>query len=56
MAALSVANPYGNIGSYGKGWLMGGADLSVGYHFNWSTRLLVSMFQLQHWRRALTVV
>jgi hypothetical protein len=49
MAAFSAANPYGNIGSYGKGWLMGGTDLSVGYHFNWSTRLLVSMFQLQHW-------
>jgi hypothetical protein len=48
-AALSAANPYGNIGSYGKGWLMGGTDLSVGYHFNWSTRLIVSMFQLQHW-------
>jgi hypothetical protein len=48
-AAISAANPYGNIGSYGKGWLMGGTDLSVGYGFNWSTRLVVSMFQLQHW-------
>jgi hypothetical protein len=48
-AAISAANPSGNIGSYGKGWLMGGTDLSAGYGFNWSTRLLVSMFQLQHW-------
>jgi hypothetical protein len=49
-ADLSMAYPFGNIGSYGKqGWLMGGGDLSVGYGFNWSTRLLVSMLQLQHW-------
>jgi hypothetical protein len=48
-AAISAANPYGNIGSYGKGWLMGGTDLSAAYHLNWSTRLMVSMFQLQHW-------
>jgi hypothetical protein len=48
-AAISAANPYGNIGSYGKGWLMGGTDLSAAYHLNWSTRVMVSMFQLQHW-------
>ncbi|MGC9992870.1 MAG: hypothetical protein ABSD52_10820 [Candidatus Cybelea sp.] len=48
-AAISAANPYGNIGSYGKGWLMGGTDLSASYGFNWSTRVVVSMFQLQHW-------
>jgi hypothetical protein len=48
-AALSSAYPFGNIGTYGKGWLMGGGDLSVGYGFNWSTRLVASMFQLQHW-------
>lgn len=46
---VSAAYPYGNIGSYGKGWLMGGMDASVGYGFNWSTRLVASMFQLQHW-------
>src|SRR5580700_918802 len=46
---ISAAYPWGNIGSYGKGWLMGGMDASLGYHFNWSTRLMVSMFQLQHW-------
>jgi hypothetical protein len=48
-ADISTAYPYGNIGTYGKGWLMGGTDLSVGYGFNWSTRLVASMFQLQHW-------
>ncbi|MGA8662479.1 MAG: hypothetical protein WB644_09325 [Candidatus Cybelea sp.] len=52
-AAISAANPYGNIGSYGKGWLMGGTDLSAAYHLNWSTRLMVSMFQLQHWPEGL---
>ncbi|HET6276759.1 MAG TPA: hypothetical protein VFE16_12585 [Candidatus Cybelea sp.] len=50
MVDFSIANPYGNIGSYGKqGWLMGGMDALVDYKFNWSTRLVVSMFQLQHW-------
>jgi hypothetical protein len=49
-ADLSMAKPFGNIGSYGnQGWLMGGADLSVGYGINWSTRVVASMFQLQHW-------
>jgi hypothetical protein len=49
-ADLSMAKPFGNIGSYGnQGWLMGGGDLSVGYGFNWSTRVVASMFQLQHW-------
>jgi hypothetical protein len=47
---ISAAYPYGNIGSYGRqGWLMGGMDATLGYKFNWSTRLVVSMFQLQHW-------
>ncbi len=50
MVDFSMAYPYGNIGSYGKqGWLMGGMDAMLGYKFNWSTRLDVSMFQLQHW-------
>src|SRR5271165_2739673 len=30
-ADVSSAYPYGNIGSYGKGWLMGGVDLSAAY-------------------------
>jgi hypothetical protein len=48
-ADITAAYPYGNIGSYGKGWLMGGVDVSLGYGFNWSTRLVASMYQLQHW-------
>jgi hypothetical protein len=46
---ISAAYPYGDIGSYGKGWLMGGMDASLGYGFNWGTRIVASMFQLQHW-------
>lgn len=46
----SAAYPYGNIGSFGRqGWLMGGMDATLGYKFNWSTRIVASMFQLQHW-------
>ncbi len=48
-ADLSVAYPFGNIGTYGKGWLYGGGDLSLGYAFNPTTRFVGSMFQLQHW-------
>jgi hypothetical protein len=48
-ADLSVAYPFGNIGTYGKGWLYGGGDLSLGYAFNPTTRFVASMFQLQHW-------
>lgn len=50
MVDFSMAAPYGNIGSYGKqGWLMGGMDAQLGYKFDWSTKLVASMFQLQHW-------
>jgi hypothetical protein len=50
MVDFSMAQPYGNIGSYGKqGWLMGGMDAMLGYKFNWSTKVVASMFQLQHW-------
>jgi hypothetical protein len=50
MVDFSMATPSGNIGSYGKqGWLMGGMDALLGYKFNWSTKLLASMFQIQHW-------
>lgn len=50
MVDFSMAQPYGNIGSYGKqGWLMGGMDAMLGYKFNWSTKIIASMFQLQHW-------
>jgi|HubBroStandDraft_5_1064220.scaffolds.fasta_scaffold03348_2 hypothetical protein len=48
-ADVTTAYPYGNIGTYGRKWLMGGVDLSAAYGFNWSTRLAVSMFQLQHY-------
>jgi len=48
-ADFSVAYPFGNIGTYGKGWLYGGADVSLGYAFNPTTRIVGSMFQLQHW-------
>jgi hypothetical protein len=48
-ADFSVAYPFGNIGTYGKGWLYGGGDISLGYAFNPTTRFVGSMFQLQHW-------
>ncbi|HVA34422.1 MAG TPA: hypothetical protein VNG31_09755 [Candidatus Baltobacteraceae bacterium] len=49
-ADLSMAMPYGNIGSYGKqGWLYGGGDISLGYGINPTTRVVASMYQLQHW-------
>ncbi|HZV76951.1 MAG TPA: hypothetical protein VFF63_04210 [Candidatus Babeliales bacterium] len=50
MVDFSMATPSGNIGSYGKqGWLMGGMDGLLAYKFNWSTKLVASLFQLQHW-------
>ncbi|MGA9944335.1 MAG: hypothetical protein WBE79_12090 [Candidatus Cybelea sp.] len=50
MLDFSMAAPYGNIGNYGKqGWLMGGMDAVLGYKVNWSTKILASMFQIQHW-------
>ncbi len=50
MLDVSMAQPYGDIGSYGKqGWLMGGMDAMLGYKLNWSTKVVASMFQLQHW-------
>ncbi len=48
-ADFSIARPFGNIGSYGKQWLPGGGDLSLGYGFNPTTRLVASLYQLQHW-------
>jgi hypothetical protein len=48
-ADFSVAYPFGNIGTYGKGWLYGGGDISLGYAFHPTTRVVASMFQLQHW-------
>jgi len=48
-ADVSTAYPYGDIGSYGKGWLMGGFDASVSYAFDPTTRLVASLYELQHW-------
>lgn len=48
-ADISSAYPFGDIGSYGKRWLMGGVDGSLSYAFSPSTRVVASMYQLQHW-------
>jgi hypothetical protein len=49
-ANITTATPYGNIGAYGnQGWLMGGVDASLSYAFRPTTRVVASMFQLQHW-------
>jgi hypothetical protein len=48
-ADITSAYPFGNIGSYGKTWLMGGFDASVAYGINSTTRLVTSVFQLQHY-------
>ena len=47
---VTTAYPYGNIGNLGKqGWLMGGVDASLSYAWQPTTRIVASMFQLQHW-------
>lgn len=46
---FSMANPYGNIGNYGRGWLMGGMDATLGYGFSPTFQVQASLFQLQHW-------
>jgi len=48
-ADLSVAHPFGDIGSAGNQWLPGGGDVSIGYGFNPTTRIVGSLYQLQHW-------
>ena len=48
-ADLSVAYPYGNIGTYGKKWLPGGGDLVAGYGFNPTTRFVASYYEIQHY-------
>jgi hypothetical protein len=49
-AAITTAYPYGNIGNLGRqGWLMGGVDASLEYSPQTTTRIVASMFQLQHW-------
>ncbi|HTU81824.1 MAG TPA: hypothetical protein VMF61_06830 [Candidatus Acidoferrales bacterium] len=47
---VSMAQPYGNIGSFGRqGWLMGGMDATLGYGISPTLTVKASMFQLQHW-------
>ncbi|HEU5479098.1 MAG TPA: hypothetical protein VFU90_04655, partial [Candidatus Tumulicola sp.] len=48
-ADVSSAYPFGDIGSYGKQWLMGGFDGSLSYAFSPTSRVVASMFELQHW-------
>ncbi len=48
-ADISAAYPFGNIGKTGKAWLPGGVDLVAGYGFNPTTRLVASVYQLQHY-------
>ncbi|MDQ2865882.1 MAG: hypothetical protein M3R51_06615 [Candidatus Eremiobacteraeota bacterium] len=48
-ADLSIAKPYGNVGSYAGRWLPGGLDLVAAYGFNSTTRLVASEYQLQHY-------
>jgi hypothetical protein len=48
-ADLTVAYPYGNTGDFGRRWLMGGMDASILYEFDDYTRVVASMFQIQHW-------
>jgi hypothetical protein len=48
-ADLSVAYPYGNIGTFGKQWLPGGTDLLAAWGFSPTTRVVASMYQIQHY-------
>lgn len=48
-ADVSSAYPYGDIGTYGKKWLPGGFDASISYAWQPTTRIVASMFELQHW-------
>ncbi|MHB8146631.1 MAG: hypothetical protein ACYDGM_05125 [Vulcanimicrobiaceae bacterium] len=48
-ADLSIAYPYGNIGTFGRKWLPGGVDAVAGYGFNPTTRILASYYELQHY-------
>ncbi|MDP9024514.1 MAG: hypothetical protein M3N13_03945 [Candidatus Eremiobacteraeota bacterium] len=46
---LSVAYPYGNLGTYGKKWLPGGLDAVASYGFNPTTRFVANYYGLQHY-------
>ncbi|MGR4065883.1 MAG: hypothetical protein ACLQPV_10620 [Vulcanimicrobiaceae bacterium] len=48
-ADFSVAYPFGNLGSFGKQWLPGGMDLLAAWGFSPTTRVVASMYQIQHY-------
>jgi hypothetical protein len=48
-ADISAAWPEGNIGLTGHNWLPGGFDAVAGYGFSPKTRLVASIYQLQHY-------
>ncbi|HEY9084730.1 MAG TPA: hypothetical protein VIN40_02115 [Candidatus Tyrphobacter sp.] len=46
---VSLAYPFGDIGTYGKRWLPGGMDGVLGYGFTPTSRLVASYYEIQHW-------
>ena len=48
-ADLSIAYPWGNIGTANGKWLQGGMDGMLGYGFNPTSRAVASFYQLQHY-------
>lgn len=46
---LSVAQPYGNIGTHKGKWLPGGLDAMAAYGFNPQERLVASYYEIQHY-------
>ena len=45
----SIARSFGDVGTFGKQWLPGGVDVVLGYGFNPTTRLVASLYQIQHY-------
>lgn len=48
-ADLSVAYPFGNIGTASGKWLQGGGDGMVSYGFSPTSRVVASYYELQHY-------
>jgi len=48
-ADLSIAYPFGDIGTAQGKWTQGGMDGMLGYGFNPTTRAVASFYQLQHY-------
>jgi hypothetical protein len=48
-ADLSIAYPWGNIGTAQGKWLQGGMDAMASYGFNPTSRAVASFYQLQHY-------